>query len=316
MTDIHIYIDDATGDKYIFNGKALIKISGSDSAVDQDDDNYEPDFSAEDEERERQAELDRQEDNEDPESEEERQERLNRIKRFLDNDSVADAISQEAEQQVDIEKQRKKAAAKKEIEANLSGAEKNSHVMTLLAKDLGAFLAKQVGKSQRTASWKKYNGNYDGSGIVRPGNRYEKVGKIPVLQVYLDQSGSWTDDDVKLANNILKSISEFERKKQLKTEVYYFSDHVHSDAQSARNEGGTSAGEEMMQQLVAQKPDNVIVITDSDFDYYKDSETKGIKTNYTAPGGVWMIFKGDRSKLLMEHLKGAQLTKYYDMDKV
>ena len=312
MTDLHIYVDDTTGDKYIFNGKKLIKISGNDSALDQmDDENSEfPDLSAEDEEREKQAEKDRQEDNEDPESEEDRQDRLNRIRRFLDNDSVADAISAEAEQQVDIERQKKKAANKRDVEASLQGAEKNSHVMSLLAKDLGAFLARQVGKSQRTASWKKYNGNYDGSGIVRPDNRYEKVGKIPVLQIYLDQSGSWTDEDVKIANSILRSISEFERKKQLKTEVYYFSNHVHSDPQSARNEGGTAAGEEMMQQLATQKPDNVVVITDSDFDGYK------METNYTAPGGVWMIFKGARSKQLMSHLKGSQSTKYYDMDKV
>lgn len=311
MTDLHIYVDDSTGDKYIFNGKKLIKINGADSTPDQmDDNNGVPDLSAEDEEREKQAEKDREEDNEDAESEEERQARLDRIRKFLNNDSIADAISQESEQQVEIERKKKKAADKRDVEANLKGAEKNTHVMNLLAKDLGAFLARQVGKSQRTTSWKKYNGNYDGSGIVRPGNRYEKVGKIPVLQIYLDQSGSWTDDDVKLANNILRSISEFERKKQLKTEVYYFSNHVHSDAQSARMEGGTAAGEEMMQQLTVQKPDNVVVITDSDFDNY------GMTTNYTAPGGVWMIFKGARSKQLMDHLKGSQSTKYYDMDRV
>ncbi|MBO7697194.1 MAG: hypothetical protein J6Y28_04380 [Acholeplasmatales bacterium] len=50
-----------------------------------------------------------------------------------------------------------------------------------------------------------------------------------------------------MANDILKSIQEFEDKKLLKVQVYYFANHIHDNAAAARNEGGTAAGTELMQ---------------------------------------------------------------------
>ena len=79
------------------------------------------------------------------------------------------------------EKQRKKAAAKKDLEKNLRGAERNAHVVSLLGKDLKQFLGKLVGKQERTASWRKYNANYANVGLIRPGYRNEPVGRIPLI---------------------------------------------------------------------------------------------------------------------------------------
>lgn len=304
---VNIYVDDATGDEYIFNGKKLIKIS---SSKDKPMIGDKPDLDKEDQEREKQAKKEREEDNEQEETEEERKKRLDRIKQFLDDDQVGDQIKYDSEKKVSDEKKRKQAAQKKELEKNLTGAQKNNRVIKLLAKDLGQFLAKEVGKSQRTTSWKKYNGNYDGSGIVRPGNRYEKVGRVPVIQLYLDQSGSWNDNDIKIANDIVNSIADFQRKNLIKIQVYYFSDNIHNNAEDARAEGGTSAGQAILNQLNEQKPENVIIITDGDFDYY------GLSSEYTAPGGVWLVFRENRSKDLIKSLHGKLQTKYYDIDAI
>ena len=108
-------------------------------------------------------------------------------------------------------------------------------------------MGKLLGKSERNATWRKYNANYANVGLIRPGYRYDPVGKIPVIQIYLDQSGSWGEDDIKLANDILKSIQEFEDKNLLKVQVYYFANHIHDNAAAARDEGGTAAGTELMQ---------------------------------------------------------------------
>lgn len=313
----HIYVDDDTGDEYIFNGKKLVKIS-SGKPLDIGDKGNEEEERREDEEREKQIAKEREEDPENTdqeETEEERKERLDKIKQFLDDQNVSDQIKNDSETKVQDEKKRKKAATEREIRKNLKGAEKNSAVIKDLSKDLQKFLAKQVGTSQRTASWKKYNGNYDNSGIVKQGYRYEKIGKIPVIQIYIDQSGSWTETDVKIGRDILNSIIEFERKKLIKTETYYFSNHIHSNPSDARNEGGTQAGKELLDQLNATKPDNVIVITDDDFDYFRGDPNFGISSSYTAPGGVWLVFKGSASKDLMEALHGKLLTKYYYLDR-
>lgn len=336
----HIYVDDNTGDEYIFDGKKLVKISSGkptpqnknnqnddnyddwdkdeDDFDDEDDDDYddwdddEDSLEKEDREREEQARKEAEEDGEEVETEEERQHRLDKIRQFLDDENVGNQIKNDSEVQIEKERERKKAAAEKELRKNLTGAAKNTYVIRELCNDIRKFLAKVVGQSDRNSTWKKYNGNYDGSGLVRPGYRYEKIGKIPLIQIYIDQSGSWDESEIKIGQDILASIKEFEQKKLIKTEVYYFANHVHSDAATARREGGTRAAEEIMQQLNEMKPDNVIVITDDDF----DGPGWEPHTPYEAPGGVWLVFREDRSKELMAKLHGKMLTKYYDIDMV
>lgn len=305
----HIYVDDATGDEYIFDGKKLVKIrSGVKPEI---GDKGNPDEEAEeDARREKQAAEERAESGEQGETEEEKQQRLDKIKQFLDDGDIANQIKHDSEVKVKDEKKRKEAASKKELQKNLTGAAKNMHVIKTLSKDLEKFLARELGKPTRNTTWKKYNGNYDGSGIIRPGHRYDKIGKIPVIQIYVDQSGSWSEEEIKLAKDILVSIREFEIKHLIKSEVYYFADHIHSIAKEARDEGGTGAGTELMEQLNTMKPENVIVITDADFDYW------GMSGSYTAPGGVWLVFREARSKSLINNLHGKLVTKYYDIDKI
>lgn len=307
----HIYVDDTTGNEYIFDGRKLIKIKDGQKPMigDKPDDDT---IAKEDEERERQAAQEREEDGEEVESEEDKQARLDKIRRFLDDKDLGNQMSDESQSKVRDEKKRKKAAEQREIEKNLRGVARNTHVMKELAKDLRQFLAKEVGASKRVDTWRKYNANYHNSGILRQGHGYQKEGKIPVIQIYVDQSGSWNETEIELGKEILRSIQEFERNKQIKSEVYYFSNIVTTDAAEARRNGGTGAGKtgEFMQQLNSTKPDNVIVITDDDFDGW------GLVGDYTAPGGVWLVFREGRSQKLMNQLRGKRMNKYYDIDRV
>lgn len=125
-----------------------------------------------------------------------------------------------------------------------------------------------------------------------------------VLQVYIDQSGSWGDSELGLIKRILSAVRGINN---VKIEVYYFANHVHTDPTSARVEGGTGAFNEIMSNLNDTQPDNVLIVTDSDFDW------RGGNGTYIAPGGVWMIFRDERSNTLMQSLKGKKLTKIYDI---
>jgi hypothetical protein len=59
-------------------------------------------------------------------------------------------------------------------------------------------------------------------------------------------------------------VLEFEQKKQIKTNLYYFSDHVHSTKAAARAEGGTNAWDLILENIKANKTKNVVILTDSD----------------------------------------------------
>lgn len=144
----HIYVDDATGDEYIFNGKQLIKTRDGvkpeigdrppEDKDEMDDDDY---FRKEDEERERQVAKEREENGEHPETEEERKTRLAKLKQLLDDAEFGNKVIASSEKKVQADRRRHEAAKKKEIQQNLKGAEKNTYVMNELAQDLRRFIS-------------------------------------------------------------------------------------------------------------------------------------------------------------------------------
>ena len=93
---------------------------------------------------------------------------------------------------------------------------------------------------------------------------------------------------------------------------------MHDNSSDARYEGGTGAGKKLIEHIKANKPDNVCVMTDSDFDwyigkgdYYGDSDISKAPTTIV-PGGVFLMFRnGDVSKGLVDKLRGKKLTKIY-----
>lgn len=169
---------------------------------------------------------------------------------------------------------------------------------------LNNFIKREVA-THRGATWTRMNKKYSGSGIIRPGTSRLVATNIPLINVYFDRSGSWGDPNkTKSGMQAIATLNKYVNRGEIKINLYYFSNHVHSNEQDALNEGGTY-GQPILDHIIATKPDNVIILTDSDID--------DCQTSVTVPGAVWMLFYGGRSQDLMNHLHGKKLTKYYDI---
>ena len=164
----------------------------------------------------------------------------------------------------------------------------------------------------RDDSWSAINRRYSGTSILQPGKKLDELPnrKIPVIDFYFDQSGSWNEDDIKVGEKAVAALTEMEEKGQIKINIYYFSNHVFSDAQSARNEGGTMAWNDIVKNVIATQATNVIIMTDSDMEnrwdyegYWSGNEAK--PAAFTVPGYVWYLWRnGDNAPRLPRDLKG------------
>lgn len=312
--DVHIYIDDPTGDMYMFDGTQLVKIGNTTPQI---GDKGDKDFQDR-EEQERQAQIEKEKeeegsDGEDSgdadsyeETEEEKQQRLDDIRNMLGDDSIGDEIQSETQAHIDKELRKKKAAEKKE-------AEKYSSSIQKFRQSLKRFIANQV-QEIRDRTFKREDPSYEGSGIIRPGKMIDDNTKIPKINVYFDQSGSWDDSDIKVGEEAIGILNNYVERGEIEIDIYFFSNRIYSTASAARNDGGTAAGAELINHIVSTKPDNVIVMTDDDFDSWGEiNDAPFIKV----PGAVWLLFRnGRRSTLLQQHLKGRRQTRVFDFSTI
>lgn len=295
-TDQHIYIDSKTGDTYIYNGTSLVKLGKSKTP--EIGDKGDEDIQAKEEE-ERQKQIDAE--GGDSESEEELKDRLARIERNFKDETGEVGRDLRDEDEDNRYKEYKKAKQKE--------AQKyKSNPSNKFKLDLQRFIARQI-SDLRDRSWKKFDKNASAFGIMKPGWTNTQNGKIPVINVYYDQSGSWSEDDIKVGNSMIAVLGDFEKKRQIQVNTFYFANTVQTDAQKARREGGTGAGPKILQHIQQTKPDNVVIMTDSDFDNYGNS------TNLTTvPGAAWFLWKnGQQSFWLKDNLKGKMETRSYNI---
>ena len=153
-------------------------------------------------------------------------------------------------------------------------------------------------------TWSAINRRYSGTGVLKQGQRKTDLpdNKIPVIDFYFDQSGSWDDQDIVAGKKAVESLVDMEEKGQIKINIYYFSNHVFNDAESARNEGGTRAWNEIVKNVIATQATNVVIMTDSDMESWW-SGPDALK--YTVPGYVWYLWRdGDNAPRLPRDLKG------------
>ena len=126
----------------------------------------------------------------------------------------------------------------------------------------------------------------------------------------LTNPASWSESDIDVGKKAVEALVDMEEKGQIKINVYYFANHVHTDAQSARNEGGTWAWNEIVKNVIATQATNVIVMTDSDMETQWDMDNYWYGSNnkaasYTVPGYVWYLWRdGDNAPRLPRDLKG------------
>lgn len=183
--------------------------------------------------------------------------------------------------------------------------------------------------------------------ILAPGvlQRLEKSQVLPSLDVYIDQSDSWTSSDIAKVKEFLSSLEDFEKKKLVKINLYYFANTVKTSPELARAEKGTAAWPFIVENIVGNKSKNVLIVSDEDLydraqpiyrlskdlalDFGRKVEllhpvelhgyanAVSIAVNaHVVPGAVFWLWKSRDSKSseLMKYLYGIQGNKEFTMD--
>ena len=166
------------------------------------------------------------------------------------------------------------------------------------------FIKKQIGDS-RESSWKKINTVYTGTSVLRPARANQRLKKIPLINIYFDRSWSFKNypEKTKAAEAVIQLLDKYVRQGKLKIDIYYGSTGVFTDRKKAEQVSGGMEGNPVITHIQETKPDNVIILTDS------DSGVDGSKS-VTVPGAVWILFFESQSNL-GEYITGQMETQTY-----
>ena len=168
--------------------------------------------------------------------------------------------------------------------------------------NLNRFIADQVGEMEDD-SYARIHPSYEDSEFILPGKLVREEKNIPLINVYHDNSGSFSDErKTAAAFKAIESLNQYVRDGDIEIKLYYFADRV---SESKNNAGGGTRGTPIQDHIEATKPTNVIIITDSDI----SDCSRVVKV----PGAVWMLFYDSRSQNVMDHIKGKRQNKYYDI---
>lgn len=151
-------------------------------------------------------------------------------------------------------------------------------------------------------TWSAINRRYSGTGVLRQGQRKNELPdkKIPIIDFYFDQSGSWDESDLEVGRKAVSTLADMDEKGQIKLNIFYFAD----DVSSTPIRGSTSGWNKIVKNVIATQATNVVVMTDSDMqDWWSPQDKPPLK--YTVPGYVWYLWRdGQSAPRLPQDLKG------------
>lgn len=178
----------------------------------------------------------------------------------------------DAEDNAIINKERKDKIAANETESDRYESTRASlKSMQSFSKTIYRAIADQIDSIEdEEDSWSAIDRRHeDDPSIIVPGKKLDDLpeGEIPSIDLYIDQSGSFDDRDIKRAKAAISSIVEFKRRGEIKLNIYYFADHVYSWPEAARAEDGTMAWDYIIDNIIANDTKNVIIVSDSDLNY-------------------------------------------------
>lgn len=153
-------------------------------------------------------------------------------------------------------------------------------------------------------TYNEINPEYEGEDIILKADVQKLLPEeaIPIVDVYFDCSGSWSDYDIALGKRAIASIKEFEDAGEIKLNIFYFSNHVYSTPGPARDEGGTTAWRDILNNISKTNATNVVIMTDSDM----NGQAKYAGT-VKVDGCVWWLWKnGDDAPACTTKLIGKQ----------
>lgn len=221
------------------------------------------------------------------------------IQDALRDDKLKDKIDTEIVSNIRKQKLQKKASTKKS-ETYI----RNIAITSIpeFERSLNRFFKNTLG-DEEDYSYSKINPSYAQHGFLVPDlGPAEK--SIPKIFVYHDVSISF-DDPAKTAAamSAINTLYKYEKQKKLKIVKKYFATEV---SDSRKGAGSSTRGQPILEDIERYKPENVIIITDSDI----NDCTKTIKVK----GAVWLIFYDSVSMNLVDHISGKLLTKYCLID--
>jgi hypothetical protein len=246
-------------------------------------------------------------------SDEERKIKAQEIKADLDDKKTQAELSAEDVAQIRAETQAIKAREKEAAKYQARSRSSFKGFQDFLSSLYRAIALQVTTSEEQDDTWSALNRRYNGTGVLQQGKRLNELPnkKIPVIDFYFDQSGSWSSSDIDVGKRAVEALVELEEKGQIKINVYYFANNVHNDAISARREGGTGAWNEIVKNVIATGATNVIIMTDSDMeDFGIWSYDPAMR--YTVPGYVWYLWRdGDNAPRLPRDLKGRGGTQQF-----
>ena len=235
-------------------------------------------------------------------SAEEHELKIKEIKKELEDPDTLRELEQEDNLNIGNERRATQASEKEKAKYNNIGSFRTISDFKL---NFQSAIKNQVQEIEnQEASWSVINRRYDGTDRVVKGAKNEKIFDltIPSIDIYVDCSGSWKDNDIKVGEDILSYVSEYEAKKQIKINLYYFAVTLCSTKAEARAQVYTEAWPEILNNIVASKTKNVVLITDSDMAWDASRGPRCI-----VDGCVWIIWKnGKYSNAIAQKLIGKR----------
>lgn len=244
-------------------------------------------------------------------SDEERQAKAQEIKADLASGKTQADLSAEDAAVIRAETQAIKAR-EKEADKYKPKSRSSFQGLSAFMDSLQRGIALQVSyEEERDDTWSAISRRNSGDGILRQGQKINELPnkKVPIIDFYFDQSGSWGADDIEVGNKAVEALAKMQEDGKIKINIYYFSNHVHTDAASARAEGGTRAWNDIVKNVIATEASNVVIMTDSDMEDWWEGPKA---LSYTVAGFVWYLWRnGDNAPRLPRDLKGRGGTMQY-----
>ena len=162
-------------------------------------------------------------------------------------------------------------------------------------------------KEQRK-SWAAINRRTAHTSVMKQGTQHitQEEPKKPSIRVYLDCSSSFKKEDIEKEENFMQSIARFEKDGDIeKTVIKYFATDLWDDYKTARDQDGTRAWDEIIEDIKKYKPSNVVIVTD--YDMYSQGGQYGTAE---IDGIAWFIWKKYAAQSLINDIKCKKTIQY------
>ena len=180
-------------------------------------------------------------------------------------------------------------------------------------RNLYQAVADQVEESEEDEeSWAALDRRHeDDPSIIKKGIIKDDVPneEIPTINVYFDQSGSWSNEEVEIGKRAISTINEFHERGEIQLNIFYMSaGGIFTTSEAARAHPGAEGWADALQHIRDTKVKNVIVLSDRDLDYFEYSNRPTGDNGVTyVDGCVWWLWKnGSVSKKALKELRGGK----------